>query len=304
MKILYLGEISPGQTARMRMRALERLGHEVVGLNTVQPWREAGWLLRQWQRRLARGSVVDGINGSVIEAARDFRPELVWADKQEFLRAETVNGLRRLGAKTVHFTPDPYFFLSWKQTSLMNEAMRVFDLLAYCKIYERSDYEALGKSLIYLPLGCCDEVHRPMPPTIHPRYARSNSTAVGNRTVSFWSNSPAKLPSRTGVIPCSLLVFGTTRSTATPMPAPHRIANRVRLSSQGLSRPTHHPHVQDSRLWQSAAGGPHRRTTRTLRRRQRGRILERRIRVGRQGEVLHHLRSGTGKSRRRPSALP
>ena len=163
MKILYLGEISPGQTARMRMRALERLGHEVVGLNTVQPWREAGWLRRQWQRRLACGSVVNGINESVIETARDFRPDLVWADKQEFLRAETVEGLRRLGAKTVHFTPDPYFFLSWKQTSLMNEAMRAFDLLAYCKIYERSDYEALGKPLFYLPLGYCDEVHRPLP---------------------------------------------------------------------------------------------------------------------------------------------
>jgi len=174
MKLLYLGEISPGQTARMRMRAMERLGHEVVGINTVQPWREAGWLRRQWQRRLARGSVVDGINGMVLETARDFRPDLVWADKQEFLRAETVEALRRLGAKTVHFTPDPYFFLSWKQTPLMNEAMRAFDAFAYCKTYERSDYEALGKPILYLPLGYCDEVHRPLP-SEDPRW----SCAVG-----------------------------------------------------------------------------------------------------------------------------
>jgi hypothetical protein len=34
MKILYLGDISPGQTSRMRLRALERLGYQcdAVGL--------------------------------------------------------------------------------------------------------------------------------------------------------------------------------------------------------------------------------------------------------------------------------
>jgi hypothetical protein len=51
--------------------------------------------------------------------------------------------LRRLGAKTVHFTPDPYFSLPWKRTQLMDEAMGVFDAVVYCKSYERRQYEAL-----------------------------------------------------------------------------------------------------------------------------------------------------------------
>jgi spore maturation protein CgeB len=45
----------------------------------------------------------------------------------------------------------------------MDEAIGTFDLLLYCKSYERADYERLGKPLIYLPLGYCDEVHRPAP---------------------------------------------------------------------------------------------------------------------------------------------
>ena len=161
-KILYLGEISPGQTACMRMRALERLGHEVVGVNTVQPWREARWLERQLQRRLSRGSIVRAINASVLDAAGAFHPDLVWADKQEFLQAQTLQALRQLGACTVHFTPDPYFTLSWKQTPLQTQALQAFDVLAYCKAYERKTYEALGKPLIYMPLGYCNEVHRPL----------------------------------------------------------------------------------------------------------------------------------------------
>lgn len=170
-RILYLGEIAPGQTARMRMRALERLGHEVHGINTVEPWRQARWLSRQWQRRLSRGSIVRAINRSVLEQAQAFRPDLVWADKQEYLPASTVESLRSHGALTVHFTPDPYFTLSWKQTTLQTEALKVFDVLATCKSYERQHYEALGKPLIDLPLGYCDEVHRPLASSDHRWHA-------------------------------------------------------------------------------------------------------------------------------------
>ena len=174
MKILYLGDLGPGQTCLMRMRALERLGHQLVGVNTVAPWRQASWLQRQMQRRLHRGSVVAALNESVLAAAREFRPELVWADKQEFLHIETIQELRKLGARLVHFTPDPYFTLAWKRTPLMDEAMRAFDVLVYCKSYEKADYEALGKQLIYMPLGYCDETHRPLAST-DPKW----SCAVG-----------------------------------------------------------------------------------------------------------------------------
>lgn len=163
MKILYLGEIGPGQTAFMRLRALERLGHAVHGIHTGEPWQRSSWMGRQVQRRLSRGPIVDEINTSVLAAARAVSPELVWADKQQYLEPATLDELRRRGARLVHFTPDPYFFLSWKRTRLMDEAIRAFDVLVYCKRYERPDYEALGKPLIYMPLGYCDESHRPLP---------------------------------------------------------------------------------------------------------------------------------------------
>jgi spore maturation protein CgeB len=147
----------------MRMRALERLGHNVRGVHTVQPWTHASWLKRQVQKRLQRGSTVDQINDSVRREAREFRPDLVWAEKQEFLRVETIEELRKLGANTVHFTPDPYFSLEWKRTRLMDDAMRTFDCLVYCKSYEREQYLALGRPVVYMPLGYCDEVHRPLP---------------------------------------------------------------------------------------------------------------------------------------------
>jgi spore maturation protein CgeB len=162
MKLLFLGPVDSGQTSLMRMRAFVRLGHTVRGIHTVEPWIRASWISRQTQRRLHRGSVVDEINRSVLEGAREFQPDLVWAEKQEFLRMETIEELRRLGAKAVHFTPDPYFSLDWKRTRLMDHAMGAFDALVYCKAYERKQYEAIGKPIVYMPLGYCDEVHRPL----------------------------------------------------------------------------------------------------------------------------------------------
>ena len=95
MRILFLGSIGEGQTSLMRLRALRRLGHEVEGVDTFQRWQRASWTQRQMQRRLGGGSIIDGLNQDVLEAARAFRPELVWAEKQEYLRAETLEGLRR-----------------------------------------------------------------------------------------------------------------------------------------------------------------------------------------------------------------
>jgi len=163
VRILFLGAVGAGQTSQMRLRALRRLGHEVAGVDTAAPWLQGHWLLRQAERRLGRGATIDHINRSVLDAARAFQPTLVWAEKQEYLRVATLEALQRGGARLVHFTPDPYFSLAWKRTALMDAAIGRFDALVYCKSYERADYAALGKPLIYMPLGYCDEVHRPLP---------------------------------------------------------------------------------------------------------------------------------------------
>lgn len=161
MKVLFLGQITNGQTSKMRMAALTRLGHEVRGVDTTAPWIRASWFSRQLQRRFQFGAVVDEINQSIVNAAVPFRPDLVWAEKQEFVHRETLDFLSRQGARLVHFTPDPYFTLGWKRTNVMDDAFSGFDFLIYCKSYEKSAYESLGKLALYMPLGYCDEVHVP-----------------------------------------------------------------------------------------------------------------------------------------------
>jgi hypothetical protein len=103
MKILFLGPIGFGQTSLMRLRTFERLGH------TVEPWPRASWLKRQLQRRLQHGSLVDEINRAVLERARELWPNLVWAEKQEFLYAETIEELRKLNTRCCSLYTGPIF---------------------------------------------------------------------------------------------------------------------------------------------------------------------------------------------------
>ena len=66
MKILFLGEIGPGQTSLMRMREMTRLGHLVLGVNANEPWKRLLRVSRQVQRRFVNGGVVD----EIVTAAR------------------------------------------------------------------------------------------------------------------------------------------------------------------------------------------------------------------------------------------
>jgi spore maturation protein CgeB len=169
VKILFVGHLNVGQTSLMRMVSLRELGHDVAGFNVQSLWDDAGWLSRRIQQRANRGPSISRLNASVIAAAREFKPELVWAEKQEHLEPETLAELRRNGARLLHFTPDPYFTLSWKRTKLMDECMPMFDYLVTSKRYELDEYRSLGPQVVYMPLGFSYHVHRPLNPSSHER---------------------------------------------------------------------------------------------------------------------------------------
>lgn len=146
----------------MRMRALQQLGHDVTAIDAQVPWIEVGPISRRIQQAACAGPVVTTLNRDVLAAARQAKPELVWAEKQEYLWEDTLRTLKGLGSQLLHFTPDPYFSLEWKRTKLMDSALPLFDYLATPKRYELADYERVGPRVIYMPLGFSEDVHRPM----------------------------------------------------------------------------------------------------------------------------------------------
>jgi spore maturation protein CgeB len=80
------------------------------------------------------------------------------------LRASTLEAVKALGVRMLHYTPDPYFSLWWKRTRTMDAAIGLFDVLVTSKQYEMAAYAEVGPQVIYVPLGFGLDAHRPMSP--------------------------------------------------------------------------------------------------------------------------------------------
>jgi hypothetical protein len=120
-RVLFIGYLGRGQTSGMRRAALERLGYEVEAVEAGGLWQGSGYVLRQLEQLSATGPRIEQLNERVLGAARRFKPRLVWAEKQEYLRAGTLRQLRTNGALTLHYNPDPYYSLSRKRTRRADE---------------------------------------------------------------------------------------------------------------------------------------------------------------------------------------
>jgi spore maturation protein CgeB len=177
MKILFVGTVEQGQTSRMRLDVLRDFGHEVRAVDSLARWSAVSRASRVAQQWSCRGPVIDALNADFSSAVTTFRPNLVWAEKQQYLDAESLERARTLGAVLVHYTPDPYFTLAWKRTRLSDAAMPLYDALVTSKKYELDQYRALNRQVIYMPLGFGDRDHRPLAPA-NQRDARRFSSDI------------------------------------------------------------------------------------------------------------------------------
>jgi len=182
VKVLFIGNLAEGQTSLMRMEVLRELGHNISSLSTEVYWASAHVITRRLQKSLGRGGVVEKINSEFIEAVRRSRPDIIWAEKQEYFKPEVLREISGMGIKIIHYTPDPYFSLSWKRTKLLDECLPLYDCLITSKKYELEEYHKVNSNVIYIPLGFSDSVHRPSltnDPAVRERYASDVSFIGG-----------------------------------------------------------------------------------------------------------------------------
>ena len=148
----------------MRRDELVGMGHQVESIDSLDGWWSISWARRWWMRKAGSGEPIDRLNRRVVERAEQFRPDLLWGEKQEYLTRATLHRLRELGVASLHFTPDPYFTLAWKRTAEMDACLPLWDYFICCKAYEVEDYRNINPKTVYMPLGFAEAVHRPGEP--------------------------------------------------------------------------------------------------------------------------------------------
>ncbi|WP_348266302.1 glycosyltransferase [Edaphobacter paludis] len=108
MKILYAAGLTPNDTSLYRMWALERLGHQVIPMNTYD-YQYSNPFLRKVFFRLAAGPMVTRLNRDLLRVAAAEKPDLLWTDKLLSMQPGTLDRMRAMGIATVSYMIDNPF---------------------------------------------------------------------------------------------------------------------------------------------------------------------------------------------------
>jgi hypothetical protein len=164
MLIAYCGALWEGSTAKMRLEALQRLGHTVVGVDTTCP---LSGLHSIWVRAARKaGWTIDtaGANRALLELAKQHQIEVVWIDKGLTIQPKTLRKLREMapGVRLVHYSVDD---MSGKhnQSRQYLAGIPLYDLHTTTKSYNVAELQAMGAtSVLLVNNACCPILHRPI----------------------------------------------------------------------------------------------------------------------------------------------
>jgi spore maturation protein CgeB len=108
MRILYVAQLTPNDSAEYRRWALLREGHTVEAINSLD-YRQKHPLLRKLEFRASTGPEVSRLNRDSLAAADRFQPDVVWGDKVLWMRPATLEALRTRGIATVSYMIDNFY---------------------------------------------------------------------------------------------------------------------------------------------------------------------------------------------------
>jgi hypothetical protein len=169
MKILYIGDLHYGATARMWMHHLGKLGHQIESIDTsAEP--HANFVFRNIARvswRLGWPLDLLNVNPRIIQAAKHFRPDVVWIDKGLCVTRKTILELKRINPVTqvAHYNPDnPFGSYGKRGWRTFIAAIPAYDIHFIPRRENVSEYRACGAKEVkhLIPTrGFDPDIHRP-----------------------------------------------------------------------------------------------------------------------------------------------
>jgi spore maturation protein CgeB len=204
MKILYTGPLVAGDTCELRRRALDRLGHETIAVDSLQFVERQRGLARRVQWRLRRGPMVDEYNAA-LAAGIATRPDVLWVDKGIFVLPSTLASARSHGVRwLVHYSPDNYL-LQQNASRHLWRGLRHYDVVVTTKRSNTGLLATMGARLVHLSGNAFDPtMHRPVVLTDAERAALGADVSFIGR----WEPDRERLLDAIAALPIRLRVRG------------------------------------------------------------------------------------------------
>ncbi|MEI6657225.1 MAG: glycosyltransferase [Planctomycetota bacterium] len=167
--VLYVGDLSAGSTAEMRLRALEDLGYRVTGVNSatgrISPRRQP---LQYIAIKMRRPLDMAGVNRRIRREGP--QADILWIDKGVTIRPHALRALRRAAprVKIVGFSPDDMLNANMS-SHFFRQTLPLYDLYLTTKSYNVAELTALGcPRTIFVPNAYDPATHRPLPDDSEP----------------------------------------------------------------------------------------------------------------------------------------
>lgn len=173
MNVLYVGPLSEGGTCLMRMRAMQALGHKAIPLDSDPAPHsfEQRRLLPRIARKIGRPLDLTNVNGRLLVAVKEHRPDILWIDKGLGIWPMTLEEVRTLTPETklVGYSPDD-MGRRHNQSSFFLKSLALYDLFFTTKPFNVTELRAMGaRRVVQIGEGFDPDTHKPAMVTAEDR---------------------------------------------------------------------------------------------------------------------------------------
>jgi spore maturation protein CgeB len=164
-RILYVGDTLDGSTSKMRLETLQELGHSVSFISRPHPSRgliAKGFVRLSWKL----GHPPDGgLNGMILTAVSQSRPDVLWCDRPLDIRPETLKEAKRKhpSLKIVAYSLDDMVEQPHNGSALYLRSIPLYDLHVTTKSYNLAKLaKRNAMQILFVNNAFCPRVHFPM----------------------------------------------------------------------------------------------------------------------------------------------
>lgn len=147
LRIVYVGQLQHGGTCRQRLEALERLGHEVMPIDTRGnlQHRRVMRLASRVASRFGRPLDVTRASDSLLAVVTKVRPHVVWLDKPLTIRPSVLATIKEAAPATrlLGYSPDD-MYARHNQSQRFLACLPYFDCFFTTKSYGVDELKQLG----------------------------------------------------------------------------------------------------------------------------------------------------------------
>jgi len=172
LRVLYAGWLEAGTTSHSRFLALQRLGHDVAGIDVrLPPMSRVRHLLYRVSCKLFRlgfnafGSKdMNGENAAIVKAFQEGKWDVLFIEKGITVEAATLVKVRRLQPKCriVGYSPDD-MGARHNQSRPFLQSLPLYDVFFTTKSYGVSELRGMGARKVHFVQNSYDSIlHRPI----------------------------------------------------------------------------------------------------------------------------------------------